>query len=186
MPFTVTPTPLPGLLLIEPRVFPDERGFFMETYRDSDLAAAGIHGPFLQDNHSCSSRSTLRGLHFQRPPHAQGKLVRVTAGRVWDVAVDLRPGSPTFGRWQSVELSADNHRIFWIPAGFAHGFLALEDGSELLYKCTEEYNAASEGGIRWDDPDLAISWPLERLLVSPKDAQLPFLRGLGEIPRWPC
>ena len=176
MPFTFGTTTIPGLLVIDPRVFPDERGFFMETYKDSDFAGAGIPGPFLQDNHSRSSRGTLRGLHFQREPHAQGKLVRVSVGRVWDVAVDLRDGSSMYGRWYGLELSADNRRMFWIPAGFAHGFVALENGTELQYKCTAEYHGPSDGGIRWDDPDLGIAWPMRDVLVSAKDIALPRLR----------
>ncbi len=173
MPFSFTETPIPGLLVVEPRAFPDERGFFMETFKASEFAAAGVTGPFVQDNHSASARGVLRGLHFQRAPHAQGKLVRVSAGRVWDVAVDLRSDSPTFGRWHGIELSAENRLMFWIPAGFAHGFVALEDGSELQYKCTAEYHGPSDGGIRWDSPALAIDWPLRDVLVSPKDAALP-------------
>ena len=135
--------------------------------------AAGIVGPFVQDNHSVSSPGTVRGLHFQREPHAQGKLVRVTRGRVWDVAVDLRMGSRSFGKWEGIELSAANRLMFWIPVGFAHGFVALEEGTELQYKCTDEYAPGSEGGIRWDDGGLAIDWPLREAHVSEKDAALP-------------
>ena len=178
MPFSFTPGPIEGLVIIEPRIFPDERGFFMETFKQSDFATAGIPGPFVQDNHSRSSRGTLRGLHFQRPPYAQGKLVRVTRGAVWDVAVDLRRTSSTYGKWYALELSAQNHLMFWIPPGFAHGFVALEDDTELQYKCTAEYHAPSDGGVRWNDPDLAITWPMLDVLVSPKDASLPFLKEL--------
>lgn len=175
MPFTFKETPIAGLLVIEPRVFPDDRGFFLESYKNSDFSAAGIQGPFLQDNHSRSARGTLRGLHFQRNPHAQGKLVRVTRGRVWDVAVDLRIDSPTFGLWHGLELSAENRLTFWIPVGFAHGFLALEDDTELQYKCTAEYHAPSDGGLRWDDPTLGITWPEIGMkpLLSAKDEALP-------------
>jgi len=178
MPFTFTNAPIEGLVIIEPRAFPDERGFFMESYKQSDFEKAGILGPFVQDNHSRSKRGVLRGLHFQRPPYAQGKLVRVSRGRAWDVAVDLREGSPTFGKYFALELSESNRLMFWIPAGFAHGFLALEDDTELQYKCTAEYNAASDGGLRWNDPDIAIAWPDIGIppLVSAKDAALPLLR----------
>ena len=178
MPFTFTKAPIEGLVIIEPRAFPDERGYFMESYKQSDFEKAGILGPFVQDNHSRSKRGVLRGLHFQRPPYAQGKLVRVSRGRAWDVAVDLREGSPTFGKYFALELSESNRLMFWIPAGFAHGFLALEDDTELQYKCTAEYNAASDGGLRWNDPDIAIAWPDIGIppLVSAKDAALPILR----------
>jgi len=178
MPFTFTKAPIEGLVIIEPRAFPDERGFFMESYKQSDFEKAGILGPFVQDNHSRSKRGVLRGLHFQRPPYAQGKLVRVSRGSAWDVAVDLREGSATFGKYFALELSESNRLMFWIPAGFAHGFLALEDDTELQYKCTAEYNAASDGGLRWNDPDIAIAWPDIGIppLVSAKDAALPLLR----------
>ena len=175
MPCTVTPGPLAGLLVIQPRVFGDDRGYFYESYNAEDLAAHGLNLPFVQDNHSKSSRGVLRGLHFQREPHAQGKLVRVVKGRVWDVAVDLRPGSPTRGKWYGLELSEATKTMFYIPPGFAHGFVALEDGTEFLYKCTAGYSKESEGGIRWDDPTLAIAWPDLGVpfLVSEKDAVLP-------------
>jgi len=178
MPFTFTKAPIEGLVIIEPRAFPDERGFFMESYKQSDFEKARIIGPFVQDNHSRSKKGVLRGLHFQRHPYAQGKLVRVSRGRAWDVAVDLRGSSPTFGTYFALELSESNRLMFWIPAGFAHGFLALEDDTELQYKCTAEYHAASDGGLRWDDPDIAIAWPDIGMapIVSAKDAALPLLR----------
>jgi len=180
MPFSFKEGPLAGLAIVEPRSFPDGRGAFMESYKASDFAAAGINGPFVQDNHSVSSAGTVRGLHFQRPPQAQGKLVRVTRGRAWDVAVDLRKASASFGKWYGVELSAANRLELWIPVGFAHGFVALDEGTELQYKCTAEYAPASEGGIRWDDPILAIAWPLRDAVVSEKDAKLPaFDAGAG-------
>ena len=178
MPFTFSPGPIEGLLIIEPRVYIDDRGFFMESFKARDFAAAGIPGPFVQDNHSQSRRGTLRGLHFQREPYAQGKLVRVTRGAVWDVAVDLRPGSQSFAKWYGLELSERNHLMLWIPPGFAHGFIALEDDSELQYKCTAEYHAPSDSGIRWNDPDLAITWPIKDVLISPKDATLPYLKDI--------
>ena len=178
MPFQIRTTPIDGLLVIEPKVFADERGFFMESFKASDFAAFGITQNFVQDNHSKSRKGVIRGLHFQRAPYAQGKLVRVTHGCAWDVAVDLRKGSPTFGTWCAVELSADNHLLFWIPEGFAHGFLALEDDTELLYKCTAEYNPTSDGGIRWNDPDIGVAWPQIGVspLLSTKDAVLPLLK----------
>ncbi len=178
MPFQIRTTPIDGLLVIEPKVFADERGFFMESFKASDFAAFGITQNFVQDNHSKSRKGVIRGLHFQRAPYAQGKLVRVTRGRAWDVAVDLRKGSPTFGTWCAVELSADNHLLFWIPEGFAHGFLALEDDTELLYKCTAEYNPTSDGGVRWNDPDIGVAWPQIGVspLLSTKDAVLPLLK----------
>ena len=178
MPFQIRTTPIDGLLVIEPKVFADERGFFMESFKASDFAAFGITQDFVQDNHSKSRKGVIRGLHFQRAPYAQGELVRVTHGCAWDVAVDLRKGSPTFGTWCAVELSADNHLLFWIPEGFAHGFLALEDDTELLYKCTAEYNPTSDGGIRWNDPDIGVAWPQIGVppLLSTKDAVLPLLK----------
>ncbi len=178
MPFVFTNTKIQGLSIITPRLFPDERGFFMETYKESDFIKADINENFVQDNHSRSSKRTLRGLHFQRPPYAQAKLVRCTRGRLWDVAIDLRPSSPTYKQWHGVELSEENRVMFFIPAGFAHGFVALEDGTELQYKCSAEYNAESDGGVRWDDPELAIAWPIKDVLVSPKDAALPYLRDI--------
>jgi len=180
MPFNFRAGSIAGLVIVEPRLFPDGRGAFMESYKASDFAAAGIAGPFAQDNHSTSSLGTVRGLHFQRLPQAQGKLVRVTRGRVWDVAVDLRRSSPTFGKWEGFELSAANRLMFWIPVGFAHGFVALEEGTELQYKCTDEYAPSSEGGIRWDDPILGIAWPVRDAVVSEKDGKLPAFEPEGE------
>jgi dTDP-4-dehydrorhamnose 3,5-epimerase len=183
--FTFTPSSLPGLVLIEPKRFDDDRGFFMGTYKESEFFAAGITERFVQDNHSRSRRGVLRGLHFQREPHAQGKLVRVIAGAVWDVAVDLRPASPTRAQWFAVELSAENQRMLYIPPGFAHGFLTLSEEAELVYKCSSEYDKASDGGLRWDDPDLAIAWPVRDVIVSSKDAALPYFTDLkkGELQR---
>ncbi len=180
MPFTFTHGPIEGLIIINPSVFADERGFFMESYKASDFIAAGISEPFVQDNHSRSSKGTLRGLHFQHSPHAQGKLVRVTRGAVWDVAVDLRPGSANFGKWFGIELSEANKTMFWIPPGFAHGFVAMEDNTELQYKCTAEYHAPSDGGIRWDDPDIGIPWPDLGIayIISEKDRKLPLLKDI--------
>ena len=176
-----TPTAIADVLLIEPKVHGDERGFFLESWnRDTFARATGLDPVFVQDNHSRSSRGVLRGLHYQLPPHAQGKLVRVTQGAVFDVAVDIRPGSPTFGRWVGAELSADNHRLLWIPPGLAHGFLVLGDSADFLYKTTTYYEPAAEGAVRWDDPDLAIAWPATdgTPLLSAKDAAAPFLKDL--------
>ena len=165
-------TAIPGVLIIEPRVFGDARGFFMETWNAAGFAAAGLDLTFVQDNHSRSQKGVLRGLHFQNPG-PQGKLVRVTSGAVFDVAVDLRASSPTFGQWVGVELSAANKRMFWVPEGFAHGFLTLEDDTDFLYKCTAPYAPASEFTLAWNDPAVGIDWPLAGLdpLVSEKDAR---------------
>jgi len=156
----VIPTALPGVLILEPKVFGDERGFFFESFNQRAFdAAVGEHVEFVQDNHSRSQRGVLRGLHYQLPPHAQGKLVRVISGRVFDVAVDLRRRSATFGRWTGTELTATEHRQLWIPAGFAHGFLVLSESADFLYKTTDYYAPAAEASVRWDDPQLAIEWP---------------------------
>jgi dTDP-4-dehydrorhamnose 3,5-epimerase len=183
MPFTFEKTPISGLVVVHPRVFPDGRGFFVETYKESDFVKNGIAASFKQDNHSCSAKGVLRGLHFQKGAHAQGKLVRVIAGKVWDVAVDLRPDSPTFKQWFGVELSAENKTLFYIPPGFAHGFVTLEDNTEFMYKCTEEYCKESEESVRWDDPDIAVEWPITDVQVSEKDAANPLLRDIncGEL-----
>lgn len=182
MPFNFIETPINDLMIIEPRVFSDDRGFFMETYKSSDFNAAGITENFVQDNHSLSSQGVLRGLHFQSAPHAQGKLVRVVSGAVWDVAVDLRESSATYKQWYGVEITAENSHMVYIPPGLAHGFLTLADNTHFLYKCTEEYNPETDGGIRWDDPDIAVEWPLEpgqKPYVSEKDAILHFLKDIS-------
>lgn len=165
-------TAIPGVLIIEPRVFGDARGFFMETWNAAAFADAGLDLAFVQDNHSRSQKGVLRGLHFQNPG-PQGKLVRVVKGAVFDVAVDLRAASPTFGKWVGVELSADNKRMFWVPEGFAHGFLTLEDDTDFLYKCTAPYAPQSEFTLAWDDPMVGIEWPVDGLdpLISEKDAR---------------
>lgn len=168
----VLQTAIPEVLLLEPQVFGDERGFFLESFnRRKFEAATGVAAEFVQDNHSRSSRGVLRGLHYQLPPAVQGKLVRCVAGEVYDVAVDLRQNSPYFGRWVGENLSAANKRQMWIPAGFAHGFLVLSDFAEFLYKTTDYYAPECERSIRWDDPQLAIDWPLTGLspVVSAKD-----------------
>lgn len=179
MPFNFKKLKIEGLVVIEPRVFPDERGYFMETYKESDFVKAGINEKFSQDNHSYSGLGVLRGLHFQKEPFAQGKLVRVINGTVWDVAVDLRKGSPTYLRWHGEYLNGENNKMFYIPPGFAHGFVVLTENTHILYKCTNEYNKQSESGIRWNDPDIAIKWPYtDTPVVSKQDQVLPFLKDL--------
>lgn len=179
----VIETAIPDVKLIEPTVTGDSRGFFMESWNAAAFAAAGLDHAFVQDNHSRSGRGVLRGLHYQgRRP--QGKLVRVTAGAVFDVAVDLRRASPTFGRWVGHELSARNRIMMWIPEGFAHGFLALEDATDLLYKCTDFYAPQDEGAIRWDDAAIGIDWPLGDLVpqLSDRDRGAPSLADAGLFP----
>ena len=158
MAFTFEEQEIPGVFVITPQVFGDSRGYFMETYKKEAFEAAGIRGEFVQDNESRSTRGVLRGLHFQKE-HTQGKLVRVTQGEVYDVVVDVRPGSDTFGRWVGVTLSAEKKNMFYIPEGFAHGFLVLSETASFVYKCTDVYDPASEGGIPWNDPDIAVAWP---------------------------
>lgn len=171
----VTPTAIPEVLLIEPDVFGDERGFFMESWQRRKFGEAGIDHDFVQDNHSRSSKGTLRGLHYQiRQP--QGKLVRVTVGEAFDVAVDIRRNSPSFGEWVAESLAADNKRMLWVPPGFAHGFYVISEAAEIQYKCTDYYAPEHERSIRWDDPALAIAWPLQgQPLVSEKDLQAPLM-----------
>ncbi len=185
------PTALPGVVIIEPAVFGDDRGWFYESFNEARFNAAldDIGLPpaprFVQDNHSSSKAGVLRGLHYQLPPQAQGKLVRVVQGAAWDVVADIRPGSATFGQWCGLELSADNKRQLWIPAGHAHGFVALQDDTHFLYKTTDVWSKACERAIRWDDPAIAITWPLPAglaaPLVAPKDAAAPLLAD-AELP----
>lgn len=179
MNFTFNRLEIPELIVVEPRVFGDDRGWFMESYRKAAFALGGIAADFVQDNRSLSQRGVLRGLHFQRQPHEQGKLVCALQGEVFDVAVDLRPQSPTFGRWQAVTLSAENRLMLYIPEGFAHGFQVLSDSALLHYKATAEYAPEADAGIRWDDPDLAIPWPLTPPVLSAKDGKLPALADLA-------
>ena len=174
----IIPTDLPEVLILEPRVFGDERGFFMESYNAREFhAAVGHEVQFVQDNHSQSQRRVLRGLHYQMPPHAQGKLVRVTHGCVFDVAVDIRRGSPRFGQWVGIELSGDNRRQLWIPPGFAHGYLVLSGSADFLYKTTDYYAPRAERSLHWDDPALSIPWPEAGMppLLSDKDLAAPML-----------
>ena len=174
----VEQTAIPGLLVLEPRVFGDSRGFFKETYFARRYAEAGVRGTFVQDNLSKSTRGVLRGLHLQHP-HGQGKLVQVLLGEVFDVAVDVRRGSPTFGKWVGVTLSADNHRQFWIPPGFAHGFCVTSDEALFSYKCTDGYHPECELGVSWCDPEVGIDWPVADPSLSDKDLAYP---KLSEIP----
>jgi dTDP-4-dehydrorhamnose 3,5-epimerase len=185
------PTSLPGVVIIEPAVFGDDRGWFYESFNEARFASAlddiGLPAPrrFVQDNHSSSKAGVLRGLHYQLPPQPQGKLVRVVRGAAWDVAVDIRPGSATFGQWFGVELNEDNKRQLWIPEGFAHGFVALQDDTHFLYKTTDVWSKACERSILWNDPAIAIQWPLPAgiaaPLVAPKDGAAPLL-AQAELP----
>lgn len=177
-PMKIHDTVLPGVLLIEPRVFGDPRGFLLELWHQARYQAGGLPAQFVQDNLSCSAQGTLRGLHFQHP-HAQGKLVSVLQGEVFDVAVDIRVGSPTFGRWVSAVLSGGNKHQLYIPEGFAHGFCVLSETALFLYKCTDVYTPQAEGGILWNDPDLGVDWPVRSPILSEKDTRCPRLR---EIP----
>lgn len=179
----VTETSIPGVLLLEPAVFTDSRGFFMETYNAQRFREAGIDAVFVQDNHSQSAINVLRGLHYQEP-NPQGKLVRCTRGVLYDVAVDIRVGSPTFKQWFGVELSEENRRMLWVPPGFAHGFCALVDGSDLVYKCTAPYDPANDRCIVWNDPDIGIDWPLRDPLLSAKDAAAPRLKDAVVLPSY--
>jgi len=173
----ITETKLPGVLLIEPKVFGDERGFFLESFHAQRYADIGIVGNFVQDNHSRSSKGVLRGLHFQKR-HPQGKLVYLTRGTVFDVAVDIRKDSPTFGQWVGVTLTAKNHQQFYIPPGFAHGFCVLSEIADFHYKCTDYYHPEDEGSLRWNDPDVGIAWEVAEPILSPKDANAGFLKDL--------
>ena len=180
---TAAGVPVQGPLLLTPRVFGDERGFFFESWNQQVFNAAAGDTAFVQDNHSRSSRGVLRGLHYQLPPHPQGKLVRCVLGEIFDVAVDIRRSSPTFGQWEGAHLSAANYQQLWVPAGFAHGFLTLSKHAEVLYKTTDFWSRECERAIRWDDPALAIAWPLEALAgaepqLSEKDAVAPLLAEL--------
>ena len=182
---TAAGVPVQGPLLLTPRVFGDERGFFFESWNQQAFNAAAGDTAFVQDNHSRSSRGVLRGLHYQLPPHPQGKLVRCVLGEIFDVAVDIRRSSPTFGQWVGAVLSADNKQQLWVPAGFAHGFLTLSEQAEVLYKTTDFWSRECERAIRWDDPQLGIVWPLEALAgaepqLSEKDAVAPLLAELAE------
>lgn len=184
--FKTINTTIEGLLIIEPTVWEDKRGFFMETFAERDFRELGITYGFVQDNHSKSRRGVLRGMHFQRQ-QTQGKLVRVIAGAVWDAVVDLRPESDTYGHWYGVELSSENKRILWVPPRFAHGFLTLADETEFVYKCTDYYDPNSDGGMMWNDPQVGIQWPFAyysidsaELNISMKDQNHPLFNELGK------
>ena len=175
----VTQTEIPDLYILEPLVHRDHRGFFVETWRDAWGESIGLKHPFIQDNHACSvHKGVVRGLHFQAPPHAQAKLIWVSRGAVYDVAVDIRKGSPTYGRWKGLVLSAENALRFFVPHGFAHGYMTLEPGTEVNYKVDAYYAAAAEGGLFWNDPALGIDWPDVPPILSEKDEVLPLLKAL--------
>lgn len=182
MPFTFTRYELSGLVLIEQKTFEDHRGFFKETYQQEAFAANGITDTFVQDNVSVSARDVLRGLHFQRPPMAQAKLVTVYRGSILDVVVDLRRNSPTFKEWVALEISASDHHALYVPEGFAHGFLSLENDTVVHYKVSRPYSPEHDGGIRWNDPGIGVIWPVAVPRVSEKDEALPFVDDLGENP----
>ena len=169
-------TTIPDLKIIQPRIFGDARGYFFESYHKEKLAELGLHADFVQDNQSLSAKNVIRGLHFQKPPFAQGKLVRVITGRAMDVAVDIRKGSPTYGKHVCTLLSSEKNNMFWIPEGFAHGFVALEDNTIFAYKTTNYYNKASEDAIRWNDPDIGIDWNVDQSIISEKDQQSRFFK----------
>ena len=177
----VTQTTLPDVLIIEPKVFGDARGFFVELYHGRRYREAGVPVDFVQDNMSLSRRGTLRGLHYQHP-NDQAKLVQVLQGEVFDVAVDIRKGSPAFGKWYGAYLSEENKRQLFIPAGFAHGFCVTSDSALLMYKCSDYYNAAADGAVAWNDPDIGIEWPVTEPLLSTKGAAAPRLRAAGRLP----
>ena len=180
MPFTFTPTAIADVVLVESKAFGDNRGYFREGFKRSDFAAAGLPTEFVQDNVSRSTQDVLRGLHYQRDPFAQGKLVSVARGAVFDVAVDIRAGSPTYGQWVGEELSDENGRMLWLPAGFAHGFCVLSPIADVTYKVAGgEYSGPHDGGIRWDDPSIGVVWPTASPVLSDKDAALPLLADCG-------
>jgi dTDP-4-dehydrorhamnose 3,5-epimerase len=176
MPFRFTPTVITDVIVIDPQVVPDQRGFFLETYKRSEFAAAGITDVFVQCNHSKSAKGILRGLHYQHQPKAQGKLISTIGGEIYDVAVDIRKGSPTFGKWVAVALSAESKRMLYVPAGFAHGFCVTSEDAEIQYMTTEEYAPDCESGVIWNDRDLAIDWPVAEPMLSPRDRAWPRLR----------
>lgn len=176
MPFKFTRLSIPDIILIEPQVFRDDRGSFVETYKYSDFAAYGITDSFVQDNHSTSVKGVLRGLHYQTNPKAQGKLIRCMKGKIFDIAVDIRRSSPTYRKWVGCDLSEETNLMLYIPPGFAHGFMVLSDMAEVLYKCTTEYSPENERGIFWNDPDINIDWPVITPVLSAKDKAYPVLK----------
>ena len=176
MPFTFKKLEIPDIILIGPRAFRDDRGYFMETYKHSDFVSAGIKETFVQDNYSRSSQGVLRGLHYQKDPSGQGKLVQCITGKIFDVAVDIRRGSPYFGKWVGMELSEDTNLMLYIPAGFAHGFVVVSKMADVMYKCTREYAPADDRGIIWNDPFIGIRWPVKEPVLSGKDSEHPLLK----------
>ena len=176
MPFRFTPTEISGVMIVEPRVFRDERGFFIETYKRSEFAAHGITDVFVQGNWSRSSKGTLRGLHYQKDPKGQGKLVGAMAGEIFDVIVDIRKGSPNYGKWLGVTLASKSHKMLYVPRGFAHGFCVVSEAADVVYMATAEYAPDCEAGICWNDPDLGIEWPIADPNLSRRDQNLPRLR----------
>ncbi len=177
MPFTFKKLGIPEVILVEAKAFPDERGFFMESFKESVFSINGIDTRFVQDNYSHSVKGVLRGLHYQKNPKAQAKLVMAIRGEIFDVAVDVRKGSPTFGRWVGEIISEKNHRLLYVPEGFAHGFIVLSNEADVLYKVNSEYSPAHERGILWNDPEVAIGWPIEKPIMIEKDLQLPLLKN---------
>jgi dTDP-4-dehydrorhamnose 3,5-epimerase len=177
MPFEFATFDIPGLVLVTPRVFGDDRGYFVELYKHTDFMRGGIKDHLVQDNYSKSARGVLRGLHYQKNPRAQGKLVICMKGTIYDVAVDIRSGSPHYGKWIGAELSEKNRQLLYVPPGFAHGFQVLSDSAEVLYKCTAEYSPSDERGIIWNDPDINVSWPIGDPVLSDKDKKNPSLRS---------
>jgi dTDP-4-dehydrorhamnose 3,5-epimerase len=184
MPFVFTRLEIPEVILIEPLVFRDQRGFFLETYKRSEFAAAGITKIFVQGNHSKSSRGILRGLHYQKHPKAQGKLVKAVSGEIYDVVVDLRRGAPTYGKWLAVTLSAQEQKMLYVPVGFAHGFCVTSEEADVLYWATEEYAPDCEAGVVWNDPDLAIAWPILDPQLSARDRGWPPLKQADHNFSW--
>jgi len=178
MPFTFERLAIPEVILVEAKSFPDERGFFLENFKESDFLKNGIKTRFVQDNFSHSTKGVLRGLHYQKNPKAQAKLVIALRGEIFDVAVDIRKDSPTYGKWAGEILSENNHKLFYIPEGFAHGFCVLSEEADVLYKVTQEYSPEDEMGIIWNDPEINITWPIDKPILHEKDSQLPFLKNI--------
>ncbi len=177
MPFTFTKLSIPDVILIEAKIFPDDRGFFMESFKESEFVKNGIDTKFVQDNYSHSSKGTLRGLHYQKDPKAQAKLVIVFQGEIFDVCVDMRKNSPTYGKWVGEILSEKNHRLLYIPEGFAHGFCVLSESADVLYKVNREYSPEDERGIIWNDPEINIAWPIDNPILHEKDSKLDLLKN---------
>ncbi len=178
MPFNFMRLKIPEVILVEPQVFPDERGFFMESFKESIFKENGINTKFVQDNHSHSIKGTLRGLHYQKNPSAQAKLVTALKGEIFDVAVDIRKGSPTYGKWVGEILSEKNHKLLYVPQGFAHGFCVLSEEADVTYKANNEYSPETDRGLLWNDPEVGVKWPIEKPITSKKDEQQPLLENI--------